>query len=345
MIYNIDVAIDLLKHISKSGVKHFWSIDESIPADILQKLSSRIIEEGMTFHWHVRTRVDPGLLDECLAQQLEKAGLKHVLLGLESASCRILKLMKKTDNDDYLETLENIILTYGKHGICVHCPAIIGFPSEATYEREETFRFLDYLSQTYDNFSYNVNCFYLDIESDVAKHWTQYGIENISLSCAPTHYLGNEVDFICHPYTSKQTLCFEQAKQMIKQYSWYPQSAMVSPDVFYEMAEACSFPLIAPQNNTAEVTPLSPIDLSKSFKFKQSVGVFTANDGKHGLYDFEMHHCIVGYGFVERLINIASESLPISLFFRDLPEAVYDKAYEFISDLILCNIVQLIERR
>ncbi|MFC2140561.1 B12-binding domain-containing radical SAM protein [Candidatus Auribacterota bacterium] len=60
-------------------------------------------------------------------QKLKRAGLYHVSYGLESASPRVLKLMKKKFSP---ELAEEVIRNTKKAGILVHVNIIIGFPGE-----------------------------------------------------------------------------------------------------------------------------------------------------------------------------------------------------------------------
>ena len=52
-----------------------------------------LISHNIDILWHIRTRID--LIDKVLGEKLLKAGCKRISFGIESASYKILKIIKK----------------------------------------------------------------------------------------------------------------------------------------------------------------------------------------------------------------------------------------------------------
>ena len=94
--WNIPEAINILKERNKNGNRYIWLTDEAIPPIILKKLLIKFTENQFNFIWHFRTRIEPELLDPELIELVKNNGVKSIILGFESASERILRLMKKT---------------------------------------------------------------------------------------------------------------------------------------------------------------------------------------------------------------------------------------------------------
>lgn len=150
--WNIPEAINILKERNKNGNRYIWLTDEAIPPIILKKLLIKFTENQFNFIWHFRTRIEPELLDPELIELVKNNGVKSIILGFESASERILRLMKKTFCSDYLSIAEKIVEKYTSNGIHIHFPVLIGFPTETNDERNYSLQFVEYLSKS-------MNCF------------------------------------------------------------------------------------------------------------------------------------------------------------------------------------------
>jgi Fe-S oxidoreductase len=162
--WNIEDAWCQISYLENKNINYFWSIDEAIPPSILYQLAQKMNNNNCNFIWHTRSRLDPEWINEDIIKELAISGLTQIRLGFESASIRILKLMNKHENvEEVMDNIEAILELFFKHQIRVHFPAIIGFPTETIYEREQTINYLKKLKKKYPLFSYNVNILELDI--------------------------------------------------------------------------------------------------------------------------------------------------------------------------------------
>lgn len=288
-VWDIDFAIEVLKILNENGVNSFWAIDEAIPINILVELSKRIINEKLKFRWHVRTRIEPQLTEEKNICILKESGLVHILLGLESTSNRVVRMINKTNIENYTEITEKIISTFNKHEIKIHCPVIIGFPNERSNERTETFHFLERMTKTYRFFSYNINIFYLDIGSEMFKYWTNYNITSVCIPCEPNCFIGNNVNWTSSNKLSNTDLFALVDKYMKKLFDWYPDDALIPINTFFMMLE----------NMKHSLMPCKEIinnDSDKQYQIGELdkyISVFKNKKGLFCLYNLKNHQNII----------------------------------------------------
>ena len=238
--WDFDIAFDVLSSLQKKGITKMWVTDEALPYEVVLKLCNKIIDENWKFEWHFRSRIEPWLLNDDLVDKLKRAGLKNILLGLESASERILKLMNKTTEcSQYIEIAEKIIKKFNEKGISVHFPVIIGFPGETSEERNRTIIFLKYLKDSYPLFSYNINILELDISSKLYHDFAEYDISTLRYSCKPSSFIGNSVEW---EFQDKETLRTVQKDGMKYFFRWYPQHSFLDIVSFYKLLEHTRFP-------------------------------------------------------------------------------------------------------
>ncbi len=238
--WDYTMAFKRLLSLNKQGIEQFWSIDEAIPANVLEKIADKIILEHWNFKWHIRTRIDSMLINEELCNKLRQAGLKSILLGFESASENVLYFMHKSlEIENYLEIAEKIVREFTTREIAVHFPAIIGFPTETIEDRERTFSFLLYLKDKYPLFSYNINIFELDISSKVYKNFALYNISTLCFPCQPNFFIGNSVDWGVH---NRKELEEIQENFMKKFFVWFPDDSLLNIVKYYNLLEHTRIP-------------------------------------------------------------------------------------------------------
>ncbi|NBH27727.1 radical SAM protein [Lachnospiraceae bacterium] len=238
--WNIEDAWCQISYLENKNINYFWSIDEAIPPSILYQLAQKMNNNNCNFIWHTRSRLDPEWINEDIIKELAISGLTQIRLGFESASIRILKLMNKHENvEEVMDNIEAILELFFKHQIRVHFPAIIGFPTETIYEREQTINYLKKLKKKYPLFSYNVNILELDISSRLYKNWDKYNITQINLPCPLNDFMGNIIRWY-EPIVHSAIPNLEQARRdaMLSQYTWYPKNALTEPHIFYRLYES-----------------------------------------------------------------------------------------------------------
>ncbi len=110
-------------------------------------------------------------IDEDIANKLKRSGCSHLLLGVESGSNRILRLMGKAQT---AESSSKILRCLWEEGIFVFLTIIVNFPGETEREFLETRSFL-LKNQKYIG-SVSINKFTLEENSIILKQPKKYGI-------------------------------------------------------------------------------------------------------------------------------------------------------------------------
>ncbi len=298
--WDFTFAIDTLKYLHKKKINMFWLTDEAIPCNILLKIAEIIIENNWNFIWHIRTRVENELLNEILCNKLKKAGLKSMLLGFESASERILKLMNKTiDCENYLETAENIVKKYNAKGISIHFPVIIGFPSETDEERERTLLFLEYLKNNYMRFSYNINILELDISSELYKNFAKYNIYSLCYPCEPFAFIGNSIEW---EFCNKDILKAIQINSMRKMFKWFPYNSLLEIDVFYKLLEHTRVCFWSTNLYKKEYKYILNID-KDLIRCNENITLFVNDESEIVLFNEDTLNYIVGGDFLKKVYS------------------------------------------
>lgn len=330
--WDIDSLIEKIELLLSRGIKKIWFLDEAIPYPVIEKFASRIIEKDLHFVWHIRTRIEPQYMNATLIDKLFQAGLRHILFGLESASKRILSLMEKTNYiNDYLYIAESIVKEFTHRGIQVHFSTIIGFPSETEDERKETASFLCHLSDTYCNFTYNVNSFYLDVGSKIFRRWEEYNIVSLSFPCSPQYFLDNQLDWNGAISAELSTsLQIQKEALMERQYKWYPKGALIEPSVFFAFYEYCRLPLVV-EKKTSEQQLYS---LNSEIVLSSSVSSCKINQQSWMLYNLENHHYVVGGAVLSKLVSAHNKGISFATFLNQYSTAASIHARNLIEQLI-----------
>jgi|GEM_PF-1843546 len=158
--HSIERVIDEIKYISERVLPQ-WKImlaDDAFTLNIerAKKICRRIIEESLNhLEFSCITRIDKS--DNELFELMVKAGFTAITFGLESASPRILNIIKKVRstpavNDDYgpelkfLETMKQNVRMAAYYGLNTAVSIIQGLPGETKKEAEETLKFLEQLN-------------------------------------------------------------------------------------------------------------------------------------------------------------------------------------------------------
>ena len=341
--WNLDYPLKQLKKLSEVGINKFWALDEAIPIKVLEDLCDLLVKNKLHFSWHIRTRIEKDILSNNLPEKLSKCGLKHILFGFESAAHRILSLMNKTsDLDTYIELAEKIVSVFNNLKIYVHFPIIIGFPTESQRERNETFKFVDYLSNKYPYFSYNINILNLDISSHLYNHWEKYDISSIEYPCNPHDFIGNSVI-----WKTKQnpidlnTLKIQAENQMKKQFNWYPNDALLDVTSFYTMWEYSRSQL----NLKKEDKSNSNIVLRENQKIflSDSTTLFQDEEGLYCLYNLENHQCIRGGQLIGDVVNEIRLNYSVKRIFEKYEKYHKSPIYKFVVDLLKYGFIHYID--
>jgi anaerobic magnesium-protoporphyrin IX monomethyl ester cyclase len=132
------VLEDIKKLVSRYGVKFLYFSDEAVAPHTLREVAEGIIESGLKIYWYALVRFERQFTPQ-FCRKLAQAGCVELDFGLESASERISRLMKKeVDNQQALEVLRNV----SQAGIVARVNVIFGFPGETEEEARETIGFV-----------------------------------------------------------------------------------------------------------------------------------------------------------------------------------------------------------
>ena len=303
---DIDAKIDEICAMIDSGINYFWLTDEAIPADRLVSIANGILARQKAVVWQARSRIDPRL-DGTAFELLARAGLRELRLGLESACPRVLSLMEKFDASVTFQLVEKIVADAHRHGVSVHFPMIVGFPTETDLERKETYAFLRLLRQKFPSFSFNINLLMLDVSSRLYKKFEDYDITKIFLPCAARDFLGNFAEFETLDCSLRDLVRIDVERINFMRdhlYPWMPKTAKTPAHIFYRLAETSRATLVwkhlTENGDAASVySDLSNVSGSR-WKLDDATVIF---DVKHtswrsertvGIYNWRTHHVLYG---------------------------------------------------
>jgi radical SAM superfamily enzyme YgiQ (UPF0313 family) len=123
-------------------------------SDLCSEIKQRKLKLGS--HFHVQTRVDSILNDQGL-KDIEGTGIEHVVIGIESGSPRILKLMNKKTSPEMIISACEKFREYNLLPIGVW---MIGYPGDTPEDQQKSLELLEFLLQRdllkFASFSYFV---------------------------------------------------------------------------------------------------------------------------------------------------------------------------------------------
>ncbi|HWW21365.1 MAG TPA: B12-binding domain-containing radical SAM protein [Steroidobacteraceae bacterium] len=185
-----DVLIDRIESlIRETGQTGFHFVDEAAPPKALKSLAKALLQRKVDISWWGNIRFEKPF-DAALCQLLADSGCIAVTGGLEVASDRLLKLMKKGIS---VEQVARVTRAFSDAGILVHAYLMYGFPTQTA---QDTVDALEYVRQLFaagciqSGFFHRFTC---TVHSPVGKHPEQYGV---TLS-APrdTPFANNDIHF------------------------------------------------------------------------------------------------------------------------------------------------------
>lgn len=186
-----ELLVDRIEAIIKeTGQTGFHFVDEAAPPKALKALAQELIRRGVTISWWGNIRFERAFTPE-VCQLLADSGCIAVSGGLEVASDRLLKLMKKGVS---VEQVARITHGFASAGILVHAYLMYGFPTQTVHDTVDA---LEYVRQLFANGCIQSGFFHrfvCTVHSPVGKNPEDYGIELLPLP--PTTFAKNDVGFI-----------------------------------------------------------------------------------------------------------------------------------------------------
>ena len=139
-----DLVAKIQKIVSETGTTGFHFVDEAAPPKMLRALAEKLIEKRVYITWWTNIRFEKTFNLE-LCALLAKSGCIAVTGGLEVASDRLLKKMKKGVDIAQVARVTN---AFAQHGVMVHAYLMYGFPTQT---EQETIDSLEVVRQLFEN--------------------------------------------------------------------------------------------------------------------------------------------------------------------------------------------------
>jgi radical SAM superfamily enzyme YgiQ (UPF0313 family) len=185
-----DVLVDRIETlVRETGQTGFHFVDEAAPPKALKSLASALLERKLDISWWGNIRFEKSF-NPGLCQLLADSGCIAVTGGLEVASDRLLKLMKKGVS---VEQVARVTRAFSDAGILVHAYLMYGFPTQTA---QDTVDALEYVRQLFEagciqsGFFHRFTC---TVHSPVGRHPEQYGVT--LAQPLPATFANNDINF------------------------------------------------------------------------------------------------------------------------------------------------------
>ncbi len=186
-----DILVDRIEQlIEETGQTGFHFVDEAAPPKALFALARRLLERGVVISWWGNIRFEKTFTAE-RCQLLADSGCIAVSGGLEVASDRLLKLMKKGVS---VEQVARVTKAFSDSGILVHAYLMYGFPTQTEQETLDALEMVRQMMQEGCFQSAYWHRFAATIHSPIGLNPEDYGITLIERP--ETQFAENDVDFI-----------------------------------------------------------------------------------------------------------------------------------------------------
>jgi tRNA A37 methylthiotransferase MiaB len=185
------LLVDRIEQIvAETGQTGFHFVDEAAPPKALKALAEELIRRKVHISWWGNIRFEKTFTPE-LAELLAESGCIAMSGGLEVASDRLLKLMKKGVS---VEQVAQVTKGFSEAGILVHAYLMYGFPTQTV---QDTVDALEYVRQLFENGCIQSGFFHrfaCTVHSPVGLNPEEYGIKLIPLP--PVTFGKNDIGFI-----------------------------------------------------------------------------------------------------------------------------------------------------
>lgn len=175
---------------AETGSSGFHFVDEAAPPKALKALADELQRRNLAVSWWGNIRFEKSFTPE-LCNQLADSGCIAISGGLEVASDRLLKLMKKGVSVDQVA---RVTRAFSDAGILVHAYLMYGFPTQTV---QDTVDALEYVRQLFAEGCIQSGYFHrfaCTVHSPVGRNPEEYGIR---LKPPPAGgFAKNDVQFI-----------------------------------------------------------------------------------------------------------------------------------------------------
>lgn len=176
--------------VRETGQTGFHFVDEAAPPKALRALAEELQRRSLDISWWGNIRFEKSFTPE-LCQQLAESGCIAISGGLEVASDRLLKLMKKGVS---VEQVARVTRAFSDAGVLVHAYLMYGFPTQTV---QDTVDALEYVRQLFEEGCIQSGFFHrfaCTVHSPVGKNPEQY---QVTLQPLPeVSFAKNDIAFI-----------------------------------------------------------------------------------------------------------------------------------------------------
>lgn len=164
--------VDHVLHLrDRLGTSHVNFITDCMPPGLLRDLPEELIARRAGIHWWADARVEPKAYTKEGCERLVESGCRKLLFGFETATPRLLKLMKKGQS---LKSVVDVARNCSDAGISVTFFAMVGFPSETQAEAQAT---VDFLVSNADIVrEVSLQTFHIDEENHVYRNPSEFAV-------------------------------------------------------------------------------------------------------------------------------------------------------------------------
>ena len=187
-----DISLDYIKRYQPVTAQHlcdqietiveqtnetgFHFVDEAAPPALLRDLSIEILKRGIKITWWTNIRFEKSFTPG-LTRLMQQAGCIAVSGGLEVASDRLLKLIKKGVS---LEKVTKVTHSFTKAGIMVHAYLMYGFPTQTEQETIDSLEIVRQLFEAGIVQSAYWHQFSMTAHSPIGLHPENFNVEKVN---------------------------------------------------------------------------------------------------------------------------------------------------------------------
>jgi hypothetical protein len=176
--------------VQETGQTGFHFVDEAAPPKALRALAAELQRRRVDISWWGNVRFEK-TFTPALCEELAASGCVAISGGLEVASDRLLKLMKKGVS---VEQVARVTQAFSQAGILVHAYLMYGFPTQT---EQDTVDALEYVRQLFEQGCVQSGFFHrfaCTVHSPVGLQPEDYGITLLPLP--PSRFARNDVGFV-----------------------------------------------------------------------------------------------------------------------------------------------------
>lgn len=170
----VDAVVDDLELLCRRHLTDVVTFGvDAIPVDFMRAVAEELVRRRSGIRWSSEFTLDKDL-DRSTLDTFAASGCLMLMFGVESASPRVLRLMKKGTLAD---RTERIIKDCREAGIGVLLHLMVGYPGETAAELEETILFVEQMRSWVD--LYELSPFGLVDDTPLAAHPAEFGIARV----------------------------------------------------------------------------------------------------------------------------------------------------------------------